>query len=91
MARYQGRVSGPESLGRFLQQARVLSGLTQRDMAELLGTSQRYVWEMEAGKPSIFTERLFAMMRASGMSLSASIEPVSHDQAETDDGGGDRG
>lgn len=84
MSRYTGRVTGPESLGRFLQQARVLSGLTQREMAERLGTSQRYIWEMEAGKPSIFTERLFAMMRETGMTLSGAIE--THDGKADNDG-----
>lgn len=71
---YTGKVTSPASLGRILQQARLLSGMTQRELAELLGTSQRYIWEIEAGKPSIFTERLFAMMRATGMELTASIK-----------------
>lgn len=71
---YKGDIAGPESLGRMLQQARLLSGLSQRELASQLGTSQRYIWEMEAGKPSIFTERLFAMMRATGMTLSATID-----------------
>lgn len=72
---YTGTVAGPESLGRMLQQARLLSGLSQRQLAERLGTSQRYIWEMEAGKPSIFTERLFAIMRETGMTLNATIVP----------------
>lgn len=72
---YRGDIAGPEALGRMLQQARLLSGLSQRQLAERLGTSQRYIWEMEAGKPSIFTERLFAIMRETGMSLTATIEP----------------
>lgn len=72
---YKGTVAGPESLGRMLQQARLLSGLSQRQLAERLGTSQRYIWEMETGKPSIFTERLFAMMRETGMTLNATIVP----------------
>lgn len=70
---YTGWVTSPESLGRILQQARLLSGLSQRQLAERLGTTQRYIWEMEAGKPSIYTERLFAMMHETGVELSASI------------------
>lgn len=72
---YTGAVGSPEALGHMLQQARLLSGLSQRQLAEQLGTSQRYIWEMEAGKPSIFIERLFALMRATGMSLEATIVP----------------
>ncbi|MBW6456038.1 MAG: helix-turn-helix domain-containing protein [Trueperaceae bacterium] len=70
---YTGKVTSPASLGRILQQARLLNGLSQRELADRLGTTQRYIWEIEAGKPSIFMERLFAMMRATGVDLSATI------------------
>ncbi len=70
---YEGMVTSPASLGRILQQARLLHGMSQRELAERMGTTQRYIWEIEAGKPSIFVERLFAMMRATGVELSATI------------------
>lgn len=70
---FTGKVTGAESLGRILQQARLLRGLSQRELAERLGTTQRYIWEIEAGKPSIFMERLFAMMREVDVELSATI------------------
>ncbi|WP_446224320.1 helix-turn-helix domain-containing protein [Nocardia sp. IBHARD005] len=72
---YTGKVTSAESLGRILQQARLLSGLSQRELAQRLDTTQRYIWEIEAGKPSIYTDRLFAMMRETGMELTATIEP----------------
>ncbi len=71
---FSGKVSSPESLGRLRQQSRLAARLTQRELAEQLGISQRYVWEIEAGKPSLYTDRLFAYMRATGMRLTASIE-----------------
>ncbi|WP_454294986.1 helix-turn-helix domain-containing protein [Salana multivorans] len=78
---YSARITSSESLGRVLAQARALNGWSQRDLAERLGTSQRYVWEIEAGKPSIFTERLFAYIRETGTTLTATIrepdEPTS--------------
>lgn len=70
---YTGKVTGAESLGRILQQARLLRGMSQRELAERLGTTQRYIWEIEAGKPSIFMDRLFAAMRETGMELTATI------------------
>lgn len=75
---HTGRVTSAESLGRILQQARLLSGMSQRELAERLGTTQRYIWEIEAGKPSIFTDRLFAAMRETGMELTATIHPRDH-------------
>lgn len=75
---YKGKVTGPDSLGRILQQARLLNGLTQRELAARLGTTQRYIWEIESGKPSIFMDRLFAYMSEMGVDLEATIR-VSQD------------
>ena len=72
---YTGKVASAESLGRILQQARLLSGLSQRELARRLGTTQKYIWELEAGKPSILMDRLFAAMRETGMELTATITP----------------
>lgn len=72
---YTGKVTSAESLGRILQQARLLSGLSQRELASRLGTTQKYIWELEAGKPSILMDRLFAAMRETGMELTATIMP----------------
>jgi HTH-type transcriptional regulator/antitoxin HipB len=72
---YTGKVTSAESLGRILQQARLLAGLSQRELAKRLGTTQKYVWELEAGKPSILMDRLFAAMRETGMELTATITP----------------
>ena len=66
---YTGKVTSAESLGRILQQARLLAGLSQRELARRLGTTQKYIWELEAGKPSIVMDRLFAAMRETGMEL----------------------
>ncbi|GAA4730404.1 hypothetical protein GCM10023216_22660 [Isoptericola chiayiensis] len=76
----QGTVTGPESLGRILQQARLINGWSQRELAARIGTTQRYIWEIESGKPSIYTDRLFAVLRETGTTLSASIEPRSDDE-----------
>lgn len=72
---YTGTVTSPESLGRILQQARLLIGLSQRELAARMNTTQRYIWEIEAGEPSIFVDRLFAMMQETGVTLTATVEP----------------
>ncbi|GGR57918.1 transcriptional regulator with XRE-family HTH domain [Nocardioides luteus] len=77
---YTGKVTSPESLGRILQQARLLNGWSQRELAARIGTTQRYIWEIEAGKPSIFVERLFALMRETGTELTATIDPRNDDE-----------
>lgn len=70
----RGEVRTAEALGRALQQGRMLRGLSQRQMAERLGIGQKWVWEMEAGKPGLFTERLFEMLRTTGVRLFVEID-----------------
>lgn len=77
---YTGKVTSPESLGRILQQARLLNGWSQRELAARVGTTQRYIWEIEAGKPSIFVDRLFALMRETGTELTATIDARNDDE-----------
>ena len=79
LMKYHAKIGDPEALGLVLQQARLLSGFTQRQLAQQLGVSQRYIWELESGKPSIALTRLFEAMRATGMSLSAEITTTDPD------------
>lgn len=68
-----GTVSSPQALGRLLQQARLARGLSQQQVAAELGISQAYVSELESGKTSLALTRVFAIMRLTGMTLSAEI------------------
>jgi transcriptional regulator with XRE-family HTH domain len=71
---YHGKIRDVEALGQMLAQARLISGLSQRELADRLGVSQRYIWEMEAGRPTTYARRLFAFMAATGMALTAEID-----------------
>jgi Predicted transcriptional regulator len=70
----QGDIDSAEDLGRFLQQGRLLMGMSQRDLADQLGVSQRYVWEMESGKPSVIMDRLFAYLHTTNVRLIAEVD-----------------
>jgi HTH-type transcriptional regulator/antitoxin HipB len=52
-----------KDLGRFLAELRLERGLTQAQLAEELGISRRYIYEIESGKPSVYSDRLFATLR----------------------------
>jgi HTH-type transcriptional regulator / antitoxin HipB len=71
MAEAWAAVRTPEDLGRFLARVRKDHGLTQEALAEQLGVSRRYVSEIENGKPGLYTERLFQMLRLLGVHLRA--------------------
>ena len=70
MADAWAAVRTPEDLGRFLARVRQDHGLTQEELAQDLG-GRRYVSEIENGKPGLYTERLFQMLRLLGVRLRA--------------------
>lgn len=84
MARVRGEIPTPEALGRMLQQGRLLRGMSQRDLADHLGVGQKWVWEMESGKPGLFTTRLFDTLRATGVHLYAELEVPGDDDPDDD-------
>ncbi|WP_396668755.1 helix-turn-helix domain-containing protein [Microbacterium sp. R86528] len=61
----------PGDIGLALQQARLERGLSQNALARELGISQRSVSEIESGKPTIYMRKVFDMLRATGVELSA--------------------
>jgi HTH-type transcriptional regulator/antitoxin HipB len=56
-------VTRPADLGDFLRRRRTQRGLTQAALADELGITRRYLVEIEQGKPSLYTDRLFALLR----------------------------
>ncbi len=70
------------ALGRELARLRYDRGLTQDELAEALGISRRYVYELESGRPNLFATRLFELLREVGAHLEVVSTPP------TDDGAG---
>jgi len=68
------RIKNSYSLGQVIQQSRMQQGLSQRDIAKMLGISQKWVWEMEQGKQGLLMERLFLIFEKTGVTLSAEFE-----------------
>jgi HTH-type transcriptional regulator/antitoxin HipB len=65
----QGQVRTPQDLGRAVRHARKAAGLSQRALAARLGVSQRWLTELETGKPKILDERLFDVIAKLGISV----------------------
>ncbi len=65
----RGQVRTPQDLGRAVRHARRTAGLSQRALAERLGVSQRWLTELETGKPKILDERLFDVIAKLGISI----------------------
>lgn len=61
----------PEDLGRLVRRLREDAGLSQRDLAARLGTSQRYLYELERGLPKKADHHYFELLALLGITLSA--------------------
>jgi len=48
-------------------------GLTQVEVAELAGVSDRFVMEFERGKPTVRLDKLTAVLEAMGLTLRAEV------------------
>lgn len=59
----------PSALATAVRQRRRELGLRQEELADLAGTSQRFVHTVEAGKPSIQLDKLLAVLGALGLGL----------------------
>lgn len=55
--------------GRQLAEARRSLGLTQRDLALAIGTGERFIVELEGGKPTAQLGKALAAAKAVGMRL----------------------
>ncbi len=68
------QVKDPELLGAVLQQGRLVQHKSQRELAAELGVSQKWIWEMEQGKPGLLMDRLFRMLKTCGVKLYAELD-----------------
>lgn len=68
--RLKGVVRDPRALGIAVAEQRRLRAMSQREAAALLGVSQRYLGELELGKPKILDDRLFRLLTHLGLRLS---------------------
>ncbi|WP_226344001.1 helix-turn-helix domain-containing protein [Agilicoccus flavus] len=79
MATFTGRVRSGQELGDAIRQGREIHGWSQRELAARLGVTQKWLWELEQGKPGLLMERLFAALRLVDVSLLAEFEDPTHD------------
>jgi transcriptional regulator with XRE-family HTH domain len=73
MGTLRGTVRDSGGLGLLLQQGRLAAGLTQRQLADQLNVSQSYIWALESGKDVKVLDRIFAVMRATGVTMALEV------------------
>jgi len=62
-------ISNSVEFGAQLTRARKALGLTQRDLALAVGVGERFIVELEAGKPTAQLGKALAAAKAAGMRL----------------------
>lgn len=67
----QASVNSVATLGLLVRDARKAAGFNQQQLADLAGVGRRFVSELEAGKPTLEIERVFACCHALGIDISA--------------------
>jgi HTH-type transcriptional regulator/antitoxin HipB len=68
------RIVNTTVLGNVLRAARMARGLSQRELAIQIGLSQRSIVDLERGRSTKAMERLFEVMRETGVSLYAEVD-----------------
>jgi len=68
------KIKDSYTLGQVIQQSRMQLGISQRELAGMLGISQKWVWEMEQGKPGLLMERLFMILDKTEITLMAEFD-----------------
>jgi y4mF family transcriptional regulator len=63
-----------EQIGIIIKERRRTLGLTQQDLADMLGCSQRWIWELEQGKENIYLKRLLRLCRELDIKLMAKLD-----------------
>lgn len=67
-----GVMKSMSDLGLMVYGIRQRTGLSQRELASRLGVSQRYVSELETGKPKVLNDQFFSVMEKLGIELTFS-------------------
>lgn len=63
-------ISGTRELGQLIRQRRKALGLTQLDAAGLCGVGERFLSELERGKPTASLGKTLQVLRRLGLTLS---------------------
>lgn len=65
-------IENAEQFGAAVAAARKALGLTQRELALAINSGERFIVDLEAGKPTAQLEKALAAARAVGLRLTAS-------------------
>lgn len=69
----EAEIGSQRDLGALIRTIRERNGYTQRELAAALGTTQRYIFEIEKGLPKRVDDNFYALLGKLGISLIAEV------------------
>jgi y4mF family transcriptional regulator len=73
---YPYRIRLPGYLGKAIKDTRKSKGMTQKVLADLTGTSVKFISDVERGKNTAQTDKVFDLLRALGLIVYVTQAPL---------------
>jgi HTH-type transcriptional regulator / antitoxin HipB len=77
---YPYRVRLVKYLGKAIQDARKKKKMRQSDLADITGTSVKFISDVERGKETIQMDKTFGLLRALGLKLYVTPDSIKNKQ-----------
>lgn len=79
---YPYRVRLPGYLGKAIKDTRKCKGMTQKVLADLTGTSVKFISDVERGKNTAQTDKVFGLLRALGLIVYVTQAPLPENKGD---------
>jgi HTH-type transcriptional regulator / antitoxin HipB len=76
-------IKNPEQLGAAIRARRKQLKVTQTELAMTCGTGQRFIIDLESGKPTCQIGKIFQVLQALGFMLNADIPAIDSSEGGT--------
>ena len=77
---YPYRVRLVKYLGKAIQDTRKKKEMRQADLADITGTSVKFISDVERGKETIQMDKAFVLLRALGLKLYVTPDPIENEK-----------
>lgn len=74
--KYPYLIRMPRYLGKAIKAARKSKKMTQKDLANVTGTSVKFICEVERGKESVQIDKVFDLLRALSLQVYLTDKPL---------------
>ncbi len=77
---YPYRLRLVKYLGKAIQNTRKKKNMRQSDLADITGTSVKFISDVERGKETIQMDKAFVLLRALGLKLYVTPDPIENEK-----------